>query len=442
MTSVGARIKAYGQEARTQALHRVAWRRSALGIVIGFVFCAITLMALAPIRPVAFAPGEVRTAADTVSLKTFDGGAVAEIRVDPGAVVRAGQPILVFDRAEVSADITRLASRRAHLILSRDRFAALLAGHAFSPRMMWPLKPVHLETARRQAVTERAEFEHETARFSALIGERRAQVEAIEASLVSMRELLRAHDEQLAIAGELSKRNFGTRSKLLEAKAQAADSKTRLAEFEGRRSAAQGDIHKLRSEQLEAKARREAAWSEGLNAAGGELDEVEAQLSKAKEKYRRLVVVSPINGRVLDLGPSAPGDVVAPNGFIASIVPSNADGGPSLVAEIRIAPSDIGYVKPGGSVTVDVSAFDAETFGEITGKVVSVSPGTLIGEDGAPYFRGEISLDRTMSRASGALLRLTPGMTISAKIATGENTLLGYLLKPVLRSFDGALRER
>ena len=39
-------------------------------------------------------------------------------------------------------------------------------------------------------------------------------------------------------------------------------------------------------------------------------------------------------------------------------------------------------------------------------------------------------------------LTITPGMAADASIHTGKRTLLEYLLKPVIKTFDKALRER
>ena len=43
---------------------------------------------------------------------------------------------------------------------------------------------------------------------------------------------------------------------------------------------------------------------------------------------------------------------------------------------------------------------------------------------------------------SGKPLPITPGMPVDVGILTGQRSVMQYLLKPVLRSFQGALQER
>ena len=44
--------------------------------------------------------------------------------------------------------------------------------------------------------------------------------------------------------------------------------------------------------------------------------------------------------------------------------------------------------------------------------------------------------------AKGAQVRILPGMTAEVEVLTGKKTVLGYLLKPVLRAHQRALTER
>ncbi len=50
--------------------------------------------------------------------------------------------------------------------------------------------------------------------------------------------------------------------------------------------------------------------------------------------------------------------------------------------------------------------------------------------------------DRRFSARSGMNLELQPGMTATAEIRTGTNTVLRYLLKPVLKTIGESFGER
>ncbi|SMH62384.1 putative HlyD family type I secretion protein [Azospirillum agricola] len=143
-------------------------------------------------------------------------------------------------------------------------------------------------------------------------------------------------------------------------------------------------------------------------------------------------------GIVQELSVKTAGVVVVPGGLVARIVPL----GEELVADVRVSTRDIGFVAPGQPVKVKVAAFDYARFGRVEGTLKSVSPTTFFDQDKTPYYQGRVTL---AANHVGDNLRqhlLLPGMTVEADIATGEKTVLQYLLKPIYTTLDGALRER
>jgi HlyD family secretion protein len=49
---------------------------------------------------------------------------------------------------------------------------------------------------------------------------------------------------------------------------------------------------------------------------------------------------------------------------------------------------------------------------------------------------------QTLKSPSGALLKLAPGMRVTAEINQGQRTVMEYLLSPVLKVANEAGRER
>ena len=71
-----------------------------------------------------------------------------------------------------------------------------------------------------------------------------------------------------------------------------------------------------------------------------------------------------------------------------------------------------------------------------------VSASTYLDPQSQPYYRAEISLDRSYLGTDPNRHRLLPGMTVQADIVTGKKSVLDYILKPVYRGFQTAFRER
>ena len=57
-------------------------------------------------------------------------------------------------------------------------------------------------------------------------------------------------------------------------------------------------------------------------------------------------------------------------------------------------------------------------------------------------YSARISLDRTRMQIDDRMVNLSPGMAVTVEIKTGSRAILSYLLSPLLRSRQEALRER
>ncbi|UCC57175.1 MAG: HlyD family type I secretion periplasmic adaptor subunit, partial [Gammaproteobacteria bacterium] len=71
-----------------------------------------------------------------------------------------------------------------------------------------------------------------------------------------------------------------------------------------------------------------------------------------------------------------------------------------------------------------------------------ISADTITDEHGDSYYLIRVRTDRSHLGTEEAPLKIIPGMTAVVDILTGEKTVLDYLLKPVLRAREMALRER
>ena len=182
---------------------------------------------------------------------------------------------------------------------------------------------------------------------------------------------------------------------------------------------------------------REQALAE-LSESANELIQVEEALIEAKDRVRRLDIVTPVRGIVKGLRVHTVGGIVPPGEVISEIVPLDEE----LIIEAKIQPRDVGHVRFGQPVTVKVTTYDFARFGGISGELKDVSASTFLDEQGEPYYKGIVSLDKNYVGSDPGQNRVMPGMTVQADIKTGKKTLFSYLLKPVYSSVSTSFRER
>ena len=128
------------------------------------------------------------------------------------------------------------------------------------------------------------------------------------------------------------------------------------------------------------------------------------------------------------------GGVVRAGDDLVEIVPITDN----LLVEARIRPADRAHLWPGLPAMVKVSAYDFSIYGGLKAKLVDISPDTIVDEKGETYYRIRL---RTISNNLAEDKPIKPGMTADVDILTGQKTVLDYLLKPLLKAKQNALRE-
>jgi adhesin transport system membrane fusion protein len=153
------------------------------------------------------------------------------------------------------------------------------------------------------------------------------------------------------------------------------------------------------------------------------------------DRVQKSQVKSPVRGRVQRLLANTVGGVVQPGKDLVEIVPLDDN----LVLEAKVAPKDIGFIRPGQEATVKFTAYDFSIYGGLPAKVENISPDTVVDERGNAFYLVRV---RTTRADLNERMPIIPGMTAEVDVLTGKKTVMAYLLKPVLKAKAYALRER
>lgn len=413
-------------------------RAAALYVISSGIIAGIVWAAIAEVREVALARGEFVPVGNIQLVQHFEGGIVDAILAKAGNDVKAGEPIVRLKPRIVSSDINQLSARIAWLDMEEIRLTAELSQ---TPPDFSAFSGEYRDFVQRQQaayaanIRERSEVLNAwTGRIAALKGE----IEAITSELTMLVAEAGTHQEILGMQDELAVKARTTRRSLLEARvafqrantAQAA-AKVRLAESTRDLAEAEGEKGKIL-----AKTSKDLADQRAKNVE--QRLELAHQLDKFTDRFERLLIRAPVDGFVKDIVPKGPGAVVQPGQLVAEIVPK----GENLVAEVRIHPRDVGHISAGDPAELEVTTYDVNVHGKIIGRVTNVSASSFKGENGEPYFRGEVAFDLAAQDKPIRQVALIPGMVVEASIVTGSKSILRYLLKPIYRSLDRAFTER
>jgi adhesin transport system membrane fusion protein len=111
----------------------------------------------------------------------------------------------------------------------------------------------------------------------------------------------------------------------------------------------------------------------------------------------------------------------------------------TLLVEARIRPADRAELFPGQEAVVKVTAYDFSVYGGLDATLVDISADTITDQEGETFYRIRLRTDKNNLGDNQSII---PGMTTSVDILTGQKTVLNYLMKPILKARENALRER
>jgi len=177
---------------------------------------------------------------------------------------------------------------------------------------------------------------------------------------------------------------------------------------------------------------------EEINERRLELNSITENLSSGGDRVTRTDVRSPVRGIVKHIMSNTLGGVIRPGESIMEVVPLDD----TLLIEAEIKPSDIAFLHPGQKAQVKITAYDFSIYGGLEGTVENISADTIEDEKGENHYLVKVRTKQNAIVYRGQRLPIIPGMTAGVDVLTGKKSVLDYLLKPILKAKQNALRER
>jgi hemolysin D len=426
--------------------------------IVGFAVLAIAWAVLGTLDVVASAQGRIIPSGRVKLVQPADAGVVRAIHVREGLAVKAGDVLIELDPTTAGADRDLLAR---DLMATRVEVARLKAAE------LNPAQPDAAFVAPANADAELvgvqrglmlARAQEQAAKLSALeadLARRRAELTSIQAQIAKLESTVPLVRKRAETRRYLADKQYGSELAWLEIQQQLVDGEGELLVQRSRAHEAEAAIASATQTRRQAEAEYARSLYTERTEAEKKAAELAQQLIKAEQKHSQMTLRAPIDGVVQQLAANTVGGVVTPAQPLMVVVPADAP----VEVEAMIQNKDIGFVAPGQAAAVKVETFIFTKYGTIPGRVLSVArdaiedkpggaggPGGPGGGGGQPgqglVYAARIGLERTAMEVEGRAVALAPGMAVTVEIKTGERRLIDYVLTPLLRHRDEALKER
>jgi hemolysin D len=405
------------QEAPPSRTARLIARLLVLLVVTAFAWALLGRMDI-----IVNAAGKVIPSERSKTIAAVNTGSVVSLNVGEGQVVKEGDVLLQLDTNALDAERDKALGEKNEAVLTLARNQAFLEAvkHGREPTLT-PLAQLNdqyssdLDVGRWQAASRHVQGQWQ---------DYAAKRKKLSDDITHYSQALPLAEQQAASYKRLSATNDVSRDAWQEKERVRLQLQAQLQEARNQRDALAAEVTRQALDQI-AEARRIATAST-------------QEALRASSTSRLLTLKAPVDGTVQQLAVHTLGGVVQAAQPIMQIVPSQ---GP-LEVEAFIENKDKGFVHPGQIAAVKVDTFTYTKYGTLPGKVTHVSQDAIPDEKRGLIYAVKVLLDKTTLDVNGQLTSITPGMTVSVEIKTGERRIIEYVISPLIRHTRESLRER
>lgn len=415
-------------------------------IVIGLFFGILGIWAaFGKISGAVVAPGKVKIETERKTVQHLEGGIVETILVREGDEVKEGQTLITLESVQVDASVDMLRKQLVANMAAYVRYTAekdMKESFSWSEDLQTLAKEAHSDDVLANEMkifhARRDALQGQVSLLKSQLAQIRAQISGLEEQYRAAQEVIATLEEELKAKRQLFNERYLEKSQILELERMLANNK-------GSRGHLRQSIAESKQRLNETSLRIEDLTNRFIEDATGNLGRLENEILQAREKIRplenaktRLNVVAPVSGRVVGLTVHSKGGVVRPGDPLMDIVPHDNP----LIVEVHVPVNKITEIHLDQDALVQLDAFDVRVTPHIMAKVVYIAADRMEEKTysgSMPYYLCYVEIDEKSLEKSGAYL--SPGMPATVFITTKQRTVLFYMLEPLLKNWELALRE-
>lgn len=417
--------------------------RATIFVVAALIACFVAWAAYTTVEEITRGEGRVVPASRTQLVQASEPGVIAEITVQVGQVVRRGDLLVRLDDTTTTSSLGEQVARARALKASATRLRQEEAGEfdrpLECPQEILDVAPGVCENEQRLLTARHQNFEAKRSVLEARLTQRRSELGEARANLNRLNDSLAVSAQEAELVTTMVRRGLMARTEQMRVEREQTELKGQLAltaETIERASAAVREAE-IQVQELPLQLKQEALGE--LSQTLAELSVVEESIRGASDRVRRTDIRSPVDGIVNTLEQNTIGAFVQPGTVVAGIVPTSD----TLIVEARVSPKDVAFIRNGQPALIKISAYDFSIFGGLSGSVSNISADSLVDQEtGEAFYQVQVKTAAAELTRAGRSYPIIPGMVGTVEIMTGSKSILDYLLKPINKARDEALRER
>ncbi len=417
---------------------RIAGNLLLFGIIAFFVW-AVYWANGAELDQVTSGEGQVIPSSQIQIVQNLEGGIIEVIYVAEGDLVAKGDVLVLLDNTQFDAVLAEDRAKQFGLQAVIARLEAEVDGKTLVlPQSIIDSVPMVARNERALYESRARELGAMAAVFNQQIIQKKQELIELDTRIRQLERSLDLAEQELAIRRPLVERGIMPELDLISLEREHNEIQGTLETSRQAVPRLNAGITEVRRKISEARAVFRSGALKELNEAQVNLNALTELIKSSVDREKRTLVRAPVDGIIKRVLINTIGGVVRGGMDLVEIVPRDD----KLLVEAKIRPSDIAFLHPGQEATVKITAYDYSIFGSLPAKLVHISADAIVDEKDESYFLIRVLTDRTDLGDETKALPIIAGMTATVDIMIGKRTVWEYIIKPIMRGREKALRER
>lgn len=410
-----------------------------LWVIVGFIAVFLIWATFAELDRTVRGHGRIIPSSQLQTVSNLEGGILEQILVKVGDQVKRGDPIVRLDQTQTGSAFGSNQAQYDALVARIARLEAEVAGRSPTfPSGPSPTLQEQVAIERSVHASRMADLQSLSAAAQARVVQTERAVAEADAALEARRSAREAAQTELQLIRPLVERGIEPRLTLIQAENRAATTAADVSAASAAVTRAQSAVAEARASFNQQRQDWRARAAQELAQAQGEMVALRRTLPALSDRVSRTVIRSPLAGTVNRVLFTTVGGTISPGAPIAEIVPSDD----SLIVEAQVRPQDIAWVRMNQRAKINVTAYDTAVYGSLEGKVTAISPDATLNErTGESYYTVRVATEDKLRDRAGKELDIGPGMVADVSLLGDKRTVLEYILTPITRLSETALRE-
>lgn len=436
---------------QTPSVHRLTiWSLAA------FFICFFVWAYFAELDRVTRGQGKVIPSSQVQIIQSLDGGILQDLYVKEGEAVKKGQTLARIDDTRFRSDMAQqnkeVDALRTDIIRLRTELSSILIADVADWKRQIKISKKSLQfsddlkgNSKKLVLRQQDEYnsrinslENQVAIQAQQIKQRQQEIKELDSKIHTLKTSLKLVNRELKLTRPLAEKNIVPEVELLKLERTYNDIKGEL-------SALRLVKPKQQSAFEESVLKRREAVLKFRTDARAQLNELQSKLSSITEaqvgvqdKVKKALITSPVVGTIKTVHITTLGGVIKPGQVLLEIVPTED----KLLIEAKILPKDIAFIHLGLPAKVKITAYDFTRYGGLDGVVEHISADTTQDEEGNSFYIIRVrTTESSMHSKDMQDMPIIPGMMTSVDVMISKRTVLEYILNPILRAREMALRE-